>query len=81
VRIQRGGGSWILLDALLHFREGSAGSRLKNVILGANPCSKSLLMKDLFLFYVVMLTPAMPHIRFFQFSDTCNLGLNGSTIF
>jgi hypothetical protein len=32
VRIQRGGGSWMLLDALLHCWEGSAGPRLKNVM-------------------------------------------------
>jgi hypothetical protein len=32
VRIQRGGGSWILLDAVLHCWEGSAGPRLKNVM-------------------------------------------------
>jgi hypothetical protein len=33
VRIQRGCGSWMLLDALLHCWEGSAGPRLKNVMV------------------------------------------------
>jgi hypothetical protein len=32
VRIQRGGGSWMLLDALLRCWEGPAGPRLKNVM-------------------------------------------------
>jgi hypothetical protein len=32
VRIQRGGGSWMLLYAVLHCWEGSAGPRLKNVM-------------------------------------------------
>jgi hypothetical protein len=28
-----------------------------------------------------MLTPSLPHIHFFHFSDTCYLGSNGSTKF
>jgi hypothetical protein len=28
-----------------------------------------------------MLTPLLPHVCFFHFSDTCNLGSNGSTKF
>jgi hypothetical protein len=47
----------------------------------AKHCSKSLLKKDLFLFKVVMLTPPLPHVCFFHFSDTCSLGSNGSTKF
>jgi hypothetical protein len=32
VRIQRGGGFWMLLDVVLHSGEGSASPRLKNVM-------------------------------------------------
>jgi hypothetical protein len=28
-----------------------------------------------------MLTPSLPHVHFFHFSDTCSLGSNGSTKF
>jgi hypothetical protein len=42
VRIQSGGGSWMLLDALLHCPEGSAGPCLKNIMwihtLGRTNC-------------------------------------------
>jgi hypothetical protein len=36
MRIQRGGGSWMLLDALMHCLEGPTGRRLKNVMDVAN---------------------------------------------
>jgi hypothetical protein len=35
----------------------------------------------LFFFKVVMLTPSLPHMHPFQFSDTCNLGSKGSIKF
>jgi hypothetical protein len=38
-------------------------------------------MKDFIPFLVVMLTPSLPHIYFFHFSDTCYLGFNGPTKF
>jgi hypothetical protein len=40
------------------------------------------LKKD-FLFFskVVMLTPPLPHVHVFHFSDTCSLGSTGSTKF
>jgi hypothetical protein len=43
--------------------------------------SKSLLMKDLFFFEVLMLIPSLLHMHFFHFNDTCYLGSNGSTKF
>jgi hypothetical protein len=42
-----------------------------------NYCSKSLLKKD----FIPFLTPSLPNVHFFHFSDTCSLGSNGSTKF
>jgi hypothetical protein len=44
---------------------------------GKIPVANHYLMKDLFLFYVALLIPSLPHIHFFLFSDTCSLGSKG----
>jgi hypothetical protein len=37
MRIQRGGGSWMLLDALMHYLKGPGGGRLKRVMIVGGP--------------------------------------------
>jgi hypothetical protein len=79
MRIQRGNGSWMLLDALLHYWEGSTGLHLKNVMIVFIMSCKIFmnfvkLLKLLWIFEVIV---KKIHINYKVYSQTSIILLYG----